>query len=144
MGRTEESGLAAQLARLDTSLGFLLFIIASVLLSFWTVTVQRRALCQSLSGGTAELLPDIYPVRKTASAVLIGSLGFFLCLALNTLGEARTHGDPAAVRSADLNAWAALLVLMAEVLRWRDLQETAAREDCRACAHPDDTEGGAL
>ena len=42
--------LEEQLATADQSLGFLLVLVASVLLSFWTVTVQRRGLCLVLAG----------------------------------------------------------------------------------------------
>ena len=95
--------LEEQLATADQSLGFLLVLVASVLLSFWTVTVQRRGLCLTLAGEEeqAAALPDVLPARRTAGAMVIGSLGFFLCLALRAWEDARS-GTEAACRSASL------------------------------------------
>ena len=138
----EAAGQAAdreQLRTLDDSLGFLVLIIASVLLSFWTVAMQRRGLCLSLSGRAEEAarLPDVCPARHTASAIRIGALGFFLCQAAGTWREALEGGDGRAVESAGAGLWAALLVLLAAILRFRDLKSQAA-EDGRSPA-----EGGA-
>ena len=80
----EEDTLRQQLGIVDQSLGFLLILIASVLLSFYTVVIQRRGLCLTILGDTkaAAGLPDVYPIKRRASAMVVGSLGFFLCLAL--------------------------------------------------------------
>ena len=44
----EEDALRQQLGIVDQSLGFLLILIASVLLSFYTVVIQRRGLCLTI------------------------------------------------------------------------------------------------
>ena len=51
-------------------------------------------------------------------------LGFFLCLALETRAKAQAEGKPAAKRSAQTNVLASLLVLLAAILRLKDLQMT--------------------
>ena len=120
--------LEEQRSIVDQSLGFLLVLVASVLLSFWTVTVQRRGLCLILAGEgeQAAALPDILPVKRVAGAMVIGALGFFLCLALNTWEEART-GPEATRRSASSNLWASLFVLVAALLRFLDLGQQEAQ-----------------
>ena len=122
--------LEEQLATADQSLGFLLVLVASVLLSFWTVTVQRRGLCLVLAGEEeqAGALPDVLPAPRAAGAMVIGSLGFFLCLALRAWEDARS-GTEAACRSPSANLWASLFVLLAALLRFLDLRNQAAGQD---------------
>ena len=130
MEEAQRALLEEQLATADQSLGFLLVLVASVLLSFWTVTVQRRGLCLVLAGEEeqAAALPDVLPARRTAGAMVIGSLGFFLCLALRAWEDARP-GPEAARRPASRNLWASLFVLLAALLRFLDLRNQAAGQD---------------
>lgn len=123
----EEDALRQQLGIVDQSLGFLLILIASVLLSFYTVVIQRRGLCLTISGDTeaAASLPDVYPIKRRASAMVVGSLGFFLCLALNAWQQAEKGDDCVARRSATVNLWASLFVLLAGILRLMDLDFVA-------------------
>ena len=109
----EEDTPRQQLGIVDQSLGFLLILIASVLLSFYTVVIQRRGLCLTILGDTkaAAGLPDVYPIKRRASAMVVGSLGFFLCLALNAWQQAEQGDDCVARRSATVNLWASLFVL---------------------------------
>ena len=132
-----EEALREQLDQVDGSLSFLLLIVASVLLSLWTVTIQRQALCRTLTGEEGgPPLPDPLPIRRGASALLVGGLGFFLAQAARTWREACAEGRPAEARSALTGLWASLLVLLAAILRFRDLKEAAA-------AGGQDIEGGA-
>lgn len=119
----QAEALCRQLATTDSALGFLLLLIASVLLSFLSVTLQRKGLCLAIQGREpeAERLPPVYPIKRTAAAMVIGSLGFFLCLALGAAGEAAQGQDPVARRSAGVNLWASVLVLAAAILRLDDL-----------------------
>ena len=123
----EEDALRQQLGIVDQSLGFLLILIASVLLSFYTVVIQRRGLCLTILGDTeaAAGLPDVYPIKRRASAMVVGSLGFFLCLALNAWQQAEQGDDCVARRSATVNLWASLFVLLAGILRLMDLDFVA-------------------
>ena len=112
--------LKRDLETLNISLVFLILIILAVLL-------QREQLTLAIRGGEPGRIPDPNPIRRQGSAITVGCLGFFLCLALSTLSKARTAGDPAAERSAQVNVWASLLVLLAAILRLVDLQ-TVERE----------------
>ncbi|MFQ9916792.1 MAG: hypothetical protein ACLRWQ_10755 [Flavonifractor plautii] len=82
----EETVLREQLRTVDESLLFLLLIVLSVLLSYWGVRIQREGLCRTLQGDAegAAALPRVFPIRLSASALVVGALGFFLCLALKT------------------------------------------------------------
>ena len=98
----EETVLREQLRTVDESLLFLLLIVLSVLLSYWGVRIQREGLCRTLQGDAegAAALPRVFPIRLSASALVVGALGFFLCLALKTERETARGGTPAARRSA--------------------------------------------
>lgn len=123
MEKPDKSTLCRQLATVDGSLFFLVLITLSILLSFWSVRVQRNQLCLAIRGDTegAAAVPSVYPLKHAASALVVGSLGFFLCLAIRALGEAEKGTDCAALRSARTNLWASLLVLAAAILRFDDL-----------------------
>lgn len=123
----EQKTLKQELEVLDVSLGFLLLIILAVLLSLWSALLQRRQLELAIEGGDPSQVPPVESIRCAGSAITVGCLGFFLCLALGTLRQARAGTDPVAVRSAQVNVWASLLVLLAAILRLVDLQ-TVERE----------------
>ena len=117
----EQAELRGQLETVDRSLFFLTAVAASVLLSFWSVGIQRRELAGVISGCPAEGLPEVFPIKLTAGALAAGALGFFFALALESLDKARRGEDAAAPPSARVNAWASLLVLAAALVRLDDL-----------------------
>lgn len=115
----EEEELRAQLNTADQSLLFLGLLLLSVGLSYCGVSLQRAGLCKTLQGDEAgaAALPSVFPIRLWASALVVGSLGFFLCLAVRSARQAT--GTEAA--SACTNLWASLLVFAAALLRLGDL-----------------------
>lgn len=121
---TEREALCRGLAQADGSLGFLLFFVAALLLSFWGTAVQRRGICLLLSGEEEEAaaLPDVAPARHISAAMVTGALGFFLCLAWDGFQRA---GTEAARRRTWANLWASILVMAAGLLRLWTLEETA-------------------
>lgn len=119
MEEERKQELCEQLHTVDTSLVFLVVVILSVCLSWWGTAIQRRGLCDILLGET-ETVPDVFPIRATASALIIGALAYFFGLAADTWWESRAQ-DWAARCSADRNLWAALLVLAAALIRLWDL-----------------------
>ena len=120
----KQEGLREQLCTVEGSIRFLVLIVVGVLLSFKATTVQREALCAELCGEEADT-SAVYPLRHTANSLIVGALGFFLCLAIKTWRE-RDVTDCAASRSAHSNLWAALLVFAAAVIRFDDLEFTHA------------------
>ena len=74
-----------------------------------------------MPAATAAALPPVFPIRCCASALVIGALGFFLCLALNAWQQASQGDDPVARKSAAANLCASVLVLAAALLRLDDL-----------------------
>ena len=131
----EEEALKRQLCTADGSLLFLGLLLLSVGLSYWGVSLQREGLCRTLRSDAegAANLPEVFPIRLWTSALVVGCLGFFLCLAVRTAREA---GDGAGAASAPppLHAW--VLVSLPPRRRRDDLQKTPPRRECRA--------GGAL
>lgn len=119
--------LEEQLDTLDDTVFFLVVIIASVLLSFWATLRQRQAVCLTLRGEeeAAQQAGAVIPIRFTASALVLGALGYFLHLAVRLWEDARCGADPA---SAKANLWASILVLCAAIVRWRDLRRVAELE----------------
>lgn len=118
----ERQELEQDLKTLNISLVFLILIVLAVLLSLWSALIQREQLKLALEGKDSSGLPSVEPLRQIGSAITVGCLGFFLCLALKTQREAQAKGDPSANRSAQVNVWASLLVLLAAILRLVDLQ----------------------
>ena len=124
----EEDILAGEARTLDDSLGYILTVIGSVLLSYQATALQRDGVCLALAGddaGAREAQARVRRLRLLAGAVLIGALGYFLCLALRAAEE--TGDDPAAASSARTNLTASVLVLLAALLRFLDQKgQTAA------------------
>ena len=120
MEEEEKQALCSQLETVDWSRFFLLVIIASVLLSYYSVEIGRKQLCLTLEGDGERVraLPDLFPIRVTAGALVVGSLGFFLCLAWKTWEKAAGGAEEG---SARVNLWASLFVLLAALLRLGDL-----------------------
>ena len=123
MEEEQKKELCRQLGITDSSIFFLVLLTFSILLSFWSVTIQRRQLCLTIQGETeaAAAAPPVYPIKHASSAIVVGSLGFFLCLAYHAWKQACAGDDCVAKRSASTNLWASILVLAAGILRFDDL-----------------------
>lgn len=118
----ERQILKEQLKTVNQSLFYLVLIILSVLLSFRSVLLQREQLEGALAGKPSQAAAqDAFPIRLTASGLVISALGFFFCLSLRTCREAACGNDPAAQKSAGMNVWASLFVLAAALIRLCDL-----------------------
>lgn len=124
----ERSELQRGLFQLDGSVFFLLLLILSVLFSFWSLLIQRRQVVAALRGDPTDDLPSPLPPKRASSALVIGSLGFFLRLALDTLERAQAGEDPMALHTARINLLASVLVLGAALLRFYDLLLSEHRE----------------
>ncbi|MDE6259725.1 MAG: hypothetical protein K2M42_02505 [Oscillospiraceae bacterium] len=130
----EERGiLNEQLRTVNQSLCYLMLIILSVILSFRSVLIQREQLEETLAGQPAGCW-NVYPIRLSASVLVVSALGFFFCLALRTCRDASRGDDPAAQKSAGMNLWASLFVLAAALIRLYDLNFTEEIRCCRAAA----------
>lgn len=120
----ERQKLGGQLATVEQSIWFVVVIVAGVFLSLKATMSQGDALRNMLAGCPAGASP-VYPLRHGANSLVIGALGFFLCLAMRTWNEA-DKSNPAAARSAYANLWAAMLVLAAAMIRYDDVERTHA------------------
>ena len=118
----EKQLLCGELELVDADLGFLFLIVTSVLLSFWATVRERDALCLTIRGDTeqAARAGDVGRIRLGASALVVGSLGFYFMQALDTCRNAGPL-DETARRSARLNLIASFLVLLAALIRLLDL-----------------------
>lgn len=138
MEQTGQSSPKAELCEalntVDTSIGYLLLIVASIVLSFISITVQRQQLVYSLEERPAciSCLPAVFPIKKLSSALVIGALCFYFCLAARINRQAV---DCVARRSGAANLWASAFVLIAAIIRYIDLvaveqsQPTLQEED---------------
>lgn len=117
----ERKILRGQLETVNQSLFYLMLIILSVLLSFWSVLIQRGQLEKVLAGNPQKTITqDVFPIKLIASVLTVSSLGFFFALALQTCRNAAQGNDPAAQKSAGMNVWASLFVLTAALIRLCD------------------------
>lgn len=110
--------LRGELELVDTDLGFLFLIVLSVLLSYLATVRERDGLCLRLRGEeqAAQKAENVAPLRLAASALVVGSLGFFFMQALDACRNADPV-DETARRSARLNLIASFLVLLASLIR---------------------------
>ena len=123
MGETaDRQRLTGQLETVEESLGFLVLLVGSLLLSFSALQLQRRQLARAAAGEmeAAAAVPDPYPLRCRASALVVGALGYFFAQALEGWQEAG-GAEKGKQASALRNLWAALLVLAAALIRLCDL-----------------------
>lgn len=118
----EQKILNKQLGTVNQSTFYLVLIILSILLSLWSVLIQRGQLEQALAGNPQKACaPNVFPIKFTASVLTISALGFFFALALQACRDAAQGNDPAAQKSAGMNVWASLLVLTAALIRFYEL-----------------------
>lgn len=127
MEETDRGSLVRQLEDAGGAVVFLLVLLCSLLLSLSASLTQRRQLRLALAGRTEEAaaVPSVLPVRRWASVLAVGSLGFFLCLAIQAWRDLTPETGCAARRSAGRNLWASVLVLAAAVVRLDDLDSSA-------------------
>ncbi len=123
MEETDRAELERQLSDADGAVVFLLVLIGSLLLSLSASLTQRCQLRLARSGRTAAAaaVPPVLPVRRWASVLAVGSLGFFLCLAIQAWRDLTPETGCAERQSAGRNLWASILVLAAAVVRLDDL-----------------------
>lgn len=114
-----------QLSDTEESLRYLVVIIAGILLSFRATLIQRDALVDELCGAEPDT-SAVYPLRHTANSLIVGALGFFLCLAIKTRQrDASDCGESGFARSG---LWAALLVFAAALIRFDDLENSRTEQ----------------
>ncbi len=112
--------LLGQLSTADQSVWFVVLIVAAVILSLRATMIQREGVCAQLEGERGDTR-EVYPLRHTANSLVVGALGFFLCLAIKAWREAG-QSDCVDARSAHANLWAAMLVLAAAMIRYEDVE----------------------
>lgn len=136
----ERQVLEEQLKTVSQSLFYLTLIILSVLLSFWSVLIQREQLEEMAAGNTPGAAPDVFPIKRSASVLVVGALGFFFCLSLRTFRDAAQGNDPAARQSAEMNVWASFFVFAAALIRLWDLgfMEAVRRATAAEAGQPED------
>ena len=117
----EREELEKALTALDESVFFLVVIVASVMLSWLSLVKQREDTREALETGDLTQDPSIFPIRLGSSALIIGALGFFFTMSVRRHKQACERTDPVEKRSSYINAWAAVLVLAAALLRLDDL-----------------------
>lgn len=119
MEESQKNLLCQQLDTIDTSLWFIGLLLLATALSWRATAIQREGLCGILLGKSTGV-PDVFPLRLTVSAVVVGALTYFFGLALENRCSALEQGEVAR-RSADMNVWASVLVLAAALIRLYDL-----------------------
>lgn len=117
-----------ELETVNWSILFLILLILGVLLSFSATLEQRSGLLEALCC-RQEDAADVSAKRWAASALIVGTTGFFTWLACRSAKEAKEQGSCANQRSAQANLLASVLVFIAALVRLSDLkltiQETA-------------------
>ena len=128
--RAGEEGCRA-LETLDWSLGFLLILIAGILISFAATAAQRDGVARAVLCGQPDQT-DVFPLRWKTGVLTAGAAGFFAFLSRRTLAEALQQEDCAQRRSARSNALAAALAFAATLIRLDDLEFIKANRQSAA------------
>lgn len=121
----EREELCQQLGRAEGSLAHILVLLISIALSYRATALQRDGLCR-VAMGEEETVPDVFPLRLGASLLVVMALTYFFALAVVGWEESQ-EGSCRERRSGELNAWAALLVLAAALIRLYDLTQVQKR-----------------
>ena len=122
MEEEEKRELCEQLSTIDASLFFIGVLVVAIFLSWKGTAIQREGLCAVIQGKQTSV-PVVFSIRLTVSALVIGALVFFFCLAQEILRSAQCQ-TAAEQCSALRNMWAALLTLAAALIRLCDLLAT--------------------
>lgn len=108
--------LRNQLAVIDQSQCYLLMIMASLVLSYYTINIQRQQLiCTAKDPALCKCLPETLPLQTTSSIMIIIALLFFFNLSGNTLIQSRT---PKECQLNQCNHLASTMVLVAALIRF--------------------------
>ena len=102
-----------RLAQADCTVWFLLALIGGILLALAAAVRQRDALCRDPDWTPSG---ELYPLRAGSSALVVGSLLYFFQQAQQDCCQAETE-DPENAPAARCNLFAALLVLLAALIR---------------------------
>ena len=129
LAETNTGVLCPELKALETSRGFLLLLLAGVLLSYQVLALQEEAVCRTLRG-EAGAAPDVFPLRAGSSALVVGALGYFFAASQRACAQVEGTAE---ARSAQRNELASFLVLLAALIRLCDLN--AARRDSSNAAN---------
>ena len=106
-----------QLAVIDSSQCCLLIIIGSILLSYYTVSLQKQQLiCRATDPALCKCLPKTFPLQATSSIMVIVALAFFYHLSAESLEEAKGSGNPCCREG--LEHMVSLFVLIAAAMRF--------------------------
>ena len=128
MEETDREKLERQRSDADGAVVFLLVLLCSLLFSLSASLTQRCQLRLALAGRTEEAAaaPSVLPVRRWASVLAVGSLSFFLCLAIQAWRDLPPETSCAQRQTAGRNLWASVLVLAAAVVRLDDLDTSSS------------------
>lgn len=116
-----------QLCIIDQSKWFLLILIVAVILSYYTVDIQRKQLvCSVTDPQLCKCLPKTFPLQAVTGLMTLAALVFFEKLSCYNVTQAQT---PSAVRENKWNHLASILVLAAAAIRFGILLQGDTRLD---------------
>ncbi len=124
MGEENGGALREELGVIQSSLPFRIRVLAATVASLYALLLQREGALEALKrGGQGRREEErVFLIRRTAGAVFVGTLGFFLCLNLSLAQRLGEGAGEAALRSSRVNIWASILVLCAAILRFFNLE----------------------
>lgn len=116
----------SQLAVIDQSQWYILVILAAILLSYYSVNLQKQQLiCSATNPEISKCLPDTLPIQAVSSIMIIVALIFFFNLSGETLSNTPCNTKERCRGS--LNHLSSTLVLVATLVRFGLLTLTPAQ-----------------
>ncbi len=110
------SEVQQQLSLIGRSQWYILVILGTILLSYYTIDLQRQQLvCTARDPEWRGRLPETLPIQAVSSILVILALIFFYHLSKTTLHSAQT---PKECHRNQLNHLSSILVLVAALVRF--------------------------
>lgn len=115
LSEQKKASLLQSCSIINQSMLFLALLIVADFISLGIMRRQKGVVCNLLAGQTPSV-SSLLPARMLSAAIGLGGTGYFLDLALRTRKETASE-NPGVLRALDLEALAALLVVLASILR---------------------------
>lgn len=118
--------IAAQVQVIEKSQQYILVIIGAILLSFYSTQIQKQQLiCTAVEHPCCRCLPDTFPIKFISDILILAALFFFFHLSKEQVDSC--EGETGCC-SARLNLTASMLVLLAALIRFFDINFVRCRE----------------
>lgn len=122
-----QNNIEYELSILSESQNYIVYVIIGILLSYYSISIQKEQLICSYTGTDCSYLPNQLLIQLTGNILILIAVFFFFNLSAVNL---ETPTDNSKLQSSnELNYVASLLVVIATVIRFYDLTTKYTQSD---------------